>query len=208
MSCIELRRYLLILALTVLAAQTAHAASSNNIYSFTDERGVVHFSNLPHLDMRYKLVYRGKGGAMSVAAYSAPSAADIARYAPIIDAAARTNGVDAGLLHAVIRVESGYNPKALSVKGASGLMQLIPDTARRYGVNNIFDPAENIGAGARYLKDLLVMFNQNTELALAGYNAGENAVIRAGRRIPSYPETLAYVPKVIGYYRTYGAPKI
>ena len=120
----------------------------------------------------------------------------------------RLTETDPGLLHAVIRAESGYNSRALSNKGASGLMQLIPDTARRYGVSNIFDPVENINGGARYLKDLLAMFNNNMELALAGYNAGENAVIRAGHRVPNYPETMAYVPKVIGFYKTYGVPKI
>lgn len=183
-------------------------AQAGNIYSFTDERGVVHFSNLPHLDKRYKLVYRGKGGGMRVAAYSAPSPVDIAKYSPVIELAARANGLDPALLHAVIRAESGYNPRALSIKGATGLMQLIPDTARRYGVNNLYDPVENIHGGARYLKDLLAMFNNDVELALAGYNAGENAVIRAGRRIPNYPETMAYVPKVIGFLRTYGVPKV
>jgi soluble lytic murein transglycosylase-like protein len=192
----------------VAAAMAVPALASSNIYSFTDESGVVHFSNLPHLDKRYKLIYRGKGGGMAVPAFSAPNAADVARYSPWINIAARTNGLDPGLLHAVIRAESGYNPKALSIKGASGLMQLIPDTARRYGVNNIYDPIQNINGGARYLKDLLAMFNNNVELALAGYNAGENAVIRAGNRVPNYPETLAYVPKVIGFYRTYGVPKI
>jgi soluble lytic murein transglycosylase-like protein len=192
----------------VAAAIATPALASSNIYSFTDENGVVHFSNLPHLDKRYKLIYKGKGGGMTVPAFSAPSAADVARYTPWINIAARTNGLDPGLLHAVIRAESGYNPKALSIKGASGLMQLIPDTARRYGVNNIYDPIENINGGARYLRDLLTLFNNNIELALAGYNAGENAVIRAGNRVPNYPETLAYVPKVIGFYRTYGAPKI
>lgn len=192
----------------VAAAMAMPAWASSDIYSFTDESGVVHFSNLPHLDKRYKLIYKGKGGGMTVPAFSAPSAADIARYSPWINIAARTNGLDAGLLHAVIRAESGYNPKALSFKGAGGMMQLIPDTARRYRVNNIYDPIDNINGGAHYLKDLLVMFNNNVELALAGYNAGENAVIRAGNRVPNYPETLAYVPKVIGFYRTYGVPKI
>ena len=192
----------------VAAALAVPAWASSNIYSFTDESGVVHFTNLPHLDKRYKLIYKGKGGGMTVPAFSAPSAADIAKYSPWINIAARTNGLDPGLLHAVIRAESGYNPKALSIKGAGGLMQLIPDTARRYRVSDIYDPIDNINGGARYLKDLLAMFNNNVELALAGYNAGENAVIRAGNRVPNYPETLAYVPKVIGFYRAYGVPKI
>lgn len=193
-------------ALSFAIAESAYAQSAN-IYSFTDERGVVHFSNLPHLDKRYKLVYRGKGGGMRVPGYSKISAADIAKVTPIIEAAARQNGLDPALLHAVIRAESGYNPRALSIKGASGLMQLIPETARRYGVNDIWDPHENINGGARYLRDLLAMFNNNVELALAGYNAGENAVIRAGRKIPNYPETMAYVPKVMGYLRNHAVPK-
>lgn len=196
------------LLLGLATAVAGHSMASSNIYSFTDEKGIVHFSNLPHLDNRYKLIYRGKGGGMTVPAFSGPTAADIAKFSPIIDSAARINGIDPRLLHAVIRAESGYNPRALSIKGATGLMQLIPDTARRYGVNNLYDPNENIHGGARYLKDLLAMFNNNMELALAGYNAGENAVIRAGNRVPNYPETLAYVPKVINFYRNYGVPKV
>jgi soluble lytic murein transglycosylase-like protein len=86
-------------------------------------------------------------------------------------------------------------------------MQLMPDTARRYGVANAFDPVDNIHGGVRYLKDLLAMFNGNVQLALAGYNAGENAVIRAGNQIPPYPETVAYVPKVIDFYRRHAARK-
>jgi soluble lytic murein transglycosylase-like protein len=105
----------------------------------------------------------------------------------------------------VISAESGYNPNAVSRRGASGLMQLMPDTARRYGVRNVFDPVENVRGGVKYLKDLLAMFNGNLELAVAGYNAGENAVIRAGNRIPPYAETAAYVPKVIDYYHKFRA---
>ncbi len=209
MAVAALKKLLGAACLIAVASVAAPAsAGQSDIYSFKDEKGVVYFSNLPHLDRRYKLVYRGKGGGMTVPAYRAPSAAEIARYAPIIDLAARNNGLDPNLLHAVIRAESGYNPRALSIAGAGGLMQLIPGTAKRYGVNNIFDPVENIHGGARYLKDLLAMFGNNVELALAGYNAGENAVIRAGNRIPNYPETLAYVPKVISYYRSSGTPKI
>src|SRR6185295_10750786 len=106
------------------------------------------------------------------------------------------------LVHAVIRAESGYNTNAVSSKGAIGLMQLIPATAQRYGVQDSYDPTQNIQGGTRYLRDLMKMFNGNLELAIAGYNAGENAVIRAGNRVPPYPETLAYVPKVLGFYRS------
>ena len=105
------------------------------------------------------------------------------------------------LLHAVIRAESSYDPKAVSKKGAVGLMQLMPGTARRYGVNNSWDPESNLDAGARYLKDLLEMFDQNLMLALAAYNAGENAVKQYGNRIPPFPETQRYVTKVMTFYR-------
>jgi soluble lytic murein transglycosylase-like protein len=134
-----------------------------------------------------------------------PSEADIRRFSSIIDTASRSHGVEAALVQAVITAESGFNPNALSRKGASGLMQLMPDTARRYGVRNIFDPVENIHGGVRYLRDLLAMFNGDMKLALAGYNAGENAVIRAGNRVPPYPETQNYVPKVIDIYHRFRA---
>ncbi len=192
------------LACAVLACAWCTVAAAN-IYSFTDEKGVVHFSNLPHLDRRYRMVYRiPTSGEMRPNAWSAsgPVTIDIGKYVPIIANAAKLNGLDPKLIHAVIRAESGYNARAMSPKGAVGLMQLIPATAQRYGVTNINDPSENINGGTRYLRDLLTMFNGNVELALAGYNAGENAVIRAGNRIPNYPETMAYVPKVMNFYRT------
>ena len=115
--------------------------------------------------------------------------------------ASSESGVDAKLLHAVITVESGYNQTAVSPKGATGLMQLMPATARRYGKFNLLDANENIRAGASYLRDLLAMFDNNLELALAAYNAGENAVIRHGRRLPPYAETQRYVPLVVAHYR-------
>jgi soluble lytic murein transglycosylase-like protein len=181
-----------------------------DIYSFRDESGVVHFTNTPD-DKRYKLVRREAGSAPAPAATAAAAAArvfmpteeSIRRFSPIIDTASRAHGVDAALIHAVISAESGYNPAALSKAGARGLMQLMPDTAKRYGVRNIMDPVENIYAGVRYLRDLLLMFNGNLELAIAAYNAGENAVIRYGNKIPPYAETLQYVPKVLGFYRKF-----
>ena len=133
---------------------------------------------------------------------SGPTAVDISRLVPLINDAARAYGLDPKLVHAVIRAESGYNTNAVSSKGAVGLMQLIPATAQRYGVQDSYDPGQNIQGGTRYLRDLLKMFNGNMELAIAGYNAGENAVIRAGHRIPPYPETMAYVPKVLSFYRS------
>jgi len=195
----------LLLAGIFLSPLFCSSLVSANIYSFKDDTGIVHFSNLPHLDKRYKLVYRipvsmqSRPNAWSP---NGPKAVDISKLVPIIDDAARLHGLDPKLIHAVIRAESGYNPGAMSPKGAVGLMQLIPSTAQRYGVNNIHDPTENIFGGARYLRDLLKMFNGDMELALAGYNAGENAVIRAGNRIPPYPETMAYVPKVMSFYKS------
>ena len=200
-----------ILIPSIVAAAVAAALlpleARADIYSFTDERGVVHFTNIKGLDPRYKLVRR-EGSSVPVnpaPARRLPTEEEIRRYRSIVESAARSHGVDMNLVHAVITAESGYNPTALSPKGASGLMQLMPETAKRYGVRNIWDPVENVHGGVRYLKDLLAMFNGNMELALAGYNAGENAVIRAGHRIPPYAETVAYVPKVIDYYRKFRA---
>lgn len=126
-----------------------------------------------------------------------------ARYAVHIQEAARVNNVDPALLHAVILAESGYNPGAISPKGAVGLMQLMPETARRYRVRNRWDPMQNIHGGARYLSDLLRMFDNDLRLAVAAYNAGEQAVMKHGNRIPPYAETMAYVPRVLTYYRKY-----
>ena len=110
-------------------------------------------------------------------------------------------GVSADLLHAVIAAESRYDPMALSHRGAIGLMQLLPATAKRFGALNPYIPHENVRAGAQYLKWLMQMFDGDLELVLAAYNAGEQAVVKAGRRIPPYAETLAYVPRVLGYLR-------
>ena len=119
----------------------------------------------------------------------------------LVEDSAKEYGLDPLLLHAVIRAESGYNAQAISRKGARGLMQLMQDTGLRFGVKNLLDPRENLKAGAQYLRWLLTLFDGDIELALAGYNAGENAVIRAGYRVPPYNETRNYVPKVLKYYR-------
>lgn len=198
----------LALALAGVFALAQPAAA--DIFSYKDEKGVVHFTNIPSNDKRWKLVRKEEGNpAPSTVAQSRvaqlfmPSSADILRYASIIEAASRTHGVDANLVHAVVTAESGYNAAAVSRAGARGLMQLMPDTARRYGVQNIHDPVENINGGVRYLRDLIAMFQGNIELAVAAYNAGENAVIRYGNRIPPYAETVNYVPKVLGFYRKF-----
>jgi soluble lytic murein transglycosylase-like protein len=125
------------------------------------------------------------------------------RYSHHIQQAARITKVPVALLRAVISAESAFNPYALSATGAVGLMQLMPDTAARYGVKNRMDPSQNILGGARYLSDLMRLFNNNMHLAVAAYNAGEGSVLKYGRRIPPFPETVAYVPKVLGYYKKY-----
>lgn len=124
------------------------------------------------------------------------------RWDPLIRKVARKYGLDPKLLHAVIEVESSYNPRAVSPKGAVGLMQLMPQTARRYGISprERFNPHKNLEAGARYLKDLIRMFNGDLRLALAAYNAGEHNVIRYGYRIPPFRETRLYVAKIMNRY--------
>lgn len=196
---------LLVLLPIVLLATSYTPSVSANIYSFKDENDVVHFSNMPHLDKRYKLVYRIPTAlALRPNAWSPkmPKSIDIEKLVPIIANAAIAHGVDPRLVHAVIRAESGYNANAVSHKGAVGLMQLIPATAARYGVTNSYDPAQNIAGGTKYLRDLLAMFKGDMELAVAAYNAGENAVIRNGNKIPPYAETMAYVPKVISFFKS------
>ena len=128
-------------------------------------------------------------------------------YAKLIESAAREAAIDPALVHAVISVESAYNSVARSPKGAIGLMQLMPGTAMRYGVNDPSrSPEVNLRAGTLYLRDLMKMFNGRIDLVLAAYNAGENAVIRYGQKIPPYAETQAYVPAVLAKYREWRVP--
>jgi soluble lytic murein transglycosylase-like protein len=115
----------------------------------------------------------------------------------LIDSIAAKVQIAPELLHAVIAVESNYELKALSPRGAMGLMQLLPATAKRFGANDAYSAADNVLAGASYLKWLMGVFGDNLELVLAAYNSGEQAVIKAGRKIPPYPETQAYVPRVL-----------
>jgi soluble lytic murein transglycosylase-like protein len=189
-------------AIAILAAVAAPGFACADVYSFTDANGVAHFSNVPS-DSRYQLLIETPTDTPAVAAKNHPVdwLARSAQYDGVITGAAKAATIQAALVRAVIVVESGFNPRAISKKGAIGLMQLQPATAKRYGVKNIYDPAENVRAGARYLSDLLVRFDSNLELALAAYNAGEEAVERYGRHVPPFRETLAYVPSVMRVYQ-------
>jgi soluble lytic murein transglycosylase-like protein len=120
---------------------------------------------------------------------------------PLITQAARDQGLRPELVHAVIRAESAYRSDAVSSKGAVGLMQLMPATAERFGVDDRRDAAQNLRGGTTYLRELLQMFDNDLQLALAAYNAGENAVIRHGNKIPPYAETREYVRRVITFYQ-------
>jgi soluble lytic murein transglycosylase-like protein len=188
--------------LCLLAVMVLPGFARADIFAFTDSNGVTHFSNVPS-DSRFKLLI----AASPVPAAAAASGKTVdwlarsAKYDQAIAGAAKANTVQAALVRAVIVVESGFNPRAVSKRGAVGLMQLQPATARRYGVKDIYDPEQNIRAGTHYLSDLLTRFDSNLELALAAYNAGEEAVERYGRHIPPYAETLAYVPSVMRVYQ-------
>lgn len=192
------------IALLAWLALAPFSAAQADIYTYVDARGVTHFSNVPD-NKHYRLIAetRRDGGASTLARSGQTMVADRKRFTPLVEESARAFQVDPALLHAVITAESGYNPRAVSSKGAAGLMQLMPDTARRYGVENSFDPAQNIRGGTQYLRDLLQMFGNNMELAVAAYNAGEKAVANHGNRIPPYRETLAYVPKVMKLHKKY-----
>ena len=194
---------------TIVASFLAVAASqaSADIFRYVDENGTTHFTNMPD-DPRFKLYMKTQKEPSPVTttveqrSYPLPKA-DRKKYHGHIIAAAKTFSLEPALIHAVITAESAYNPLARSPKGAKGLMQLMPDTAQRYGVENPLDPKQNILGGSAYLRDLLTMFGNDLQLAIAAYNAGEGAVTRHGRRIPPYRETMEYVPKVLAYYKRY-----
>ncbi len=141
---------------------------------------------------------------VAAASISLPNMKGRDSFAPYINMVARQYNLQPALLHAVITVESAYNPNAKSHANAHGLMQLIPATAQRFGVIDIYDPIQNMQGGAAYLRYLLDYFG-DVSLALAGYNAGEGAVRKYGNKIPPYKETMNYVPKVLEYYQKYRA---
>ena len=173
-----------------------------DIYKYVDGHGQVHLTDRPDHSGYRRLVKTWKGWSEAKLNFK-----DVfknrQKYSPTIADAAKVHRLPPALLHAVITAESAYNPDAVSTAGAVGLMQLMPGTAERYGVRNRRDPTANVSGGTQYLRDLLNMFDDNLVLALAAYNAGENAVINNGRRIPPYKETEVYVQRVLKYYNDY-----
>jgi soluble lytic murein transglycosylase len=182
-------------AVLALALSAAPAPAAATLYSFVDENGVTHYTNVPS-DPRFRKV---PGSAPPAPKRADDVAAE--RYEAEIARCADNHGVDSALVKAVIKTESNYDNRAISRAGAQGLMQLMPGTARLRNVDNPFNPEQNIDGGVRHLKHLLSTFG-DTKLALAAYNAGENAV-RRYNGVPPYPETKDYVSKVLTHYGRY-----
>ncbi|WP_443115690.1 lytic transglycosylase domain-containing protein [Herbaspirillum seropedicae] len=193
------------------------------VYRYTDADGAVHFY-AQTLDDPDKLMASSAALLNHAESKEAVTPADppfvrtmlshrdARKYDPLLTQAASEFGLDAALLKAVMTAESGFNAKAVSSKGAVGLMQILPDTAERYGLQGdrrktlhqkLTDPKINIRLAARYLRDLMAMFPQHVELAIASYNAGEGAVQKYGNKIPPYPETQGYVRLVSRFYQLY-----
>ncbi len=192
---------LMFAACVTFIAPTAYA----DIYKYTDKRGRVILTDTPKNSKYVKLVKTWKGwvplktGSISYKNLEK----NRKKHSGTIDYMANRYKLPKSLIHAVITAESAYDSNAVSRAGAVGLMQLMPGTARRYGVKNRRNPYQNISGGTQYLRDLLVMYDNNLQLVLAAYNAGEGAVKKYNNTIPPYKETQNYVKKVIAYYNKY-----
>ena len=193
----------LALFMTTLLAASSVAANAK-IYTYVDSQGLRHYTDVPDNNRYRLLVLSPQDRTASGDRYDMLLLAKATQYDSIIEHAAVAAAVEPNLLRAVIVVESGFNSHAVSKRGAVGLMQLMPATASRFGVSNPYDARQNVHAGARYLKFLIDRFGHDVRLALAAYNAGEDAVDRNGGQIPPFSETLAYVPRVLKIYRMLG----
>jgi hypothetical protein len=194
----------LLVMLTSLIVLTAILPARADIYRYEDDEGIVHFTDAP-TDRRFKIFMRDlKKDKQLRAKLQFPSNINPEEYEHIIKTCADKYGVNACLIKAVIHAESGYNPNAVSRKGASGLMQLMPGTARSLKVSNSLDPKDNVEGGVKYLRFLLDTFRGDVSLALAAYNAGLNKVAKFGG-IPPYAETRNYVNRVLSYMQSYQA---
>lgn len=182
----------------------AAPATASDMYVTHSKRGMPIYTDVPPTDGARPIFSRPIPAVMpSAAPFAIPrrpfgvAQTDLRNLTALVRDAARRHGLDAALLMGVIDVESRFRSDALSPVGAMGLMQLMPQTARRFGVADPWEPRANIEGGSRYLRYLLDLFKGDVRLALAGYNAGEHSVIRAGRRIPPFKETINYVPAVL-----------
>jgi hypothetical protein len=171
-----------------LAAQSVGVEAA--VFVYVDAAGTAHFTDAPTKSYYHPLP-----------AFGLPRNVNLTRgqYADLINGIAVSQGVDPALVKAIIRAESGFDQRAVSRKGAQGLMQLMPETAGRYAVGDAFDPADNIRGGVQYLRFLQDLFPGQLHLTIAAYNAGENAVLRYGG-IPPYAETREYVSRVLRFY--------
>jgi soluble lytic murein transglycosylase len=177
----------------LLALVLVPAPAPADIYRYTDENGVMHFTNAP-TSGKFKLFMRERKVFISKL--------DSNQFDPIISEASKKYGIEAPLIKAVIKAESDFDPNAISHKGARGLMQIMPMNYRLLNVENPFDPNQSIEGGARYLRDMLDRYNGSINLSLAAYNAGPGAVDRHGG-VPPYPETTEYIERVMRYYQRY-----
>lgn len=186
------------------ALAPAGAVGALFVYELRDGSRIVsdHALNEPGSQLiRRSVAAEGAGHLLAHRAIETP-VRDPASYDRLIRRTAVAHNVDAWLVKAVVHAESGFDPHAVSRVGASGLMQLMPATAKRYGVEDIFDPSQNVAGGVRYLRDLLRLFKNDVRLAVAAYNAGEGAVQRH-RGVPPYSETRQYVTKVLEFRNRY-----
>jgi soluble lytic murein transglycosylase-like protein len=198
----------LVWLLGMAAAGGAGAQAKPNLYVYELPDGSRIVTDHALNNKQYRLVRVGTNvrgtGHLVASRDSQLFRADPSTYDPLIRKVSTRHGVDFALVKAIMHVESSFNPYAASNKGALGLMQVLPSTARRHGVEDFYDPQQNIEAGVRHIKYLSEKFNHKQYLVIAAYNAGENAVIRHGG-IPPYTETQAYVRKVLSMKRQYAA---
>lgn len=187
-----------VVAAAGLVTFLAPAVSQGQIYMYRDGNGKLHFSNAPASAGYRPYASPAKRSRSRVYRYSRASAARAKAYDSIIRDAAQRHRVDSALIKAVIRAESDFVPYARSPKGALGLMQLMPATARMHNVSSVFEPRENIEGGVKHLRRLLDQYHGNVRLALAAYNAGDGAVERYGG-VPPYPETIEYLDRVLRF---------
>jgi len=194
-------RQLLPVMVLLLAGMALAQPAWADIYRYEDEEGVVHFTDAP-TDKKFKVFLRDLRKDRQLRTRFKVAQGNPQEYEHLIQSSAAKYGVSAALVKAVIQAESGYNPNAVSRAGASGLMQLMPGTAKQLKVADAFNPKQNVDGGVRYLKFLLDTFKGDVSLALAAYNAGMGKVAKYGG-IPPYEETRTYVSRVLSYMGSY-----